>query len=208
MENALITVGARIYYTGDVANVPDFGVVTEHLPADKYAPDLLVIRLDDGRELRGIDLRSFRPAPGRRFWTAAEWNAERERDLERAKVEAKRGRRATAERMKRERRRIEAGDILYSSWGYDMVNIDFYKVRKRTERMVELVKVGYGSHEHSGFLRGRVTPDPDNEIGEPFRRKVYRFKSGDGIYEESVGITSYSSASRWVGRTLEYDHAD
>ena len=51
MARAKLTIGTRVYYTGDIANDDGFGVVTEIMPATKYGPEVAVMHLDDGREL-------------------------------------------------------------------------------------------------------------------------------------------------------------
>ena len=37
---------------------------------------------------------------------------------------------------------IEIGDIYVSSWGYDQTNVEYYKVIKKTEKMIWLRAVG------------------------------------------------------------------
>jgi hypothetical protein len=49
MARAKVTVGTRIYYTGDMANPDDFGTVTQIIPGNKYSPELVEVTLDDGR---------------------------------------------------------------------------------------------------------------------------------------------------------------
>lgn len=78
-----IAVGTRIYYTGDAANLPDFGTVMRINPPCRFAPSGTVdIRLDDGREFRGIYPSYFDPAPGRRFMTEAEYRKDRQTRIE------------------------------------------------------------------------------------------------------------------------------
>lgn len=84
------------------------------------------------------------------------------------------------------------GDILYSEWGYDQTNVDFYKVLKVTGQTVTLVEL-------ETVIRGtRGTDDivvPGNPKGSSFQRKVK--PSG------YVSISSYESASKWDGRPKE-----
>ncbi len=49
MAIAKVTVGTRIYYTGDNANIEDFGTVTEIQTATHYTPEIAVVMLDNGR---------------------------------------------------------------------------------------------------------------------------------------------------------------
>ena len=69
--------GDRIYYTGDMANIPDKGIIIKRREPNRFAPVSYDIHLDDGRELRGIYHLSFTGA-GRRFWLLSEWQADRE----------------------------------------------------------------------------------------------------------------------------------
>ena len=69
--------GDRVYYTGDMANLPSSGVITKRRPADKYAPISYDVHLNDGREIKGLYYLSFEPGPGRRFWLLSEWEADR-----------------------------------------------------------------------------------------------------------------------------------
>ena len=62
-----LTLGQRIYYTGDMANAESAGVVTA-ISGTAYTLDL-----DDGRVFRGISPLAFEPGPGRRFWLLEEW---------------------------------------------------------------------------------------------------------------------------------------
>jgi len=74
--------GVRIYYTGDMANSSDHGVITKRHPIDpKWGYRKVDILLDDGRIQRGIHCTNFQPAPGRRFWLEMDWQADRERRI-------------------------------------------------------------------------------------------------------------------------------
>ncbi len=68
-------VGTAIYYTGDVCNHPAKGEVVAH----RHFSDgtgAMDIRLEDGRECRGIHLSNF-SGPGRRFQLLSDYRAER-----------------------------------------------------------------------------------------------------------------------------------
>lgn len=74
--------GVRVYYTGDMANSPDHGTITLRRPIDpRWKYKQVDIALDDGRTMRGIGIESFQPSPGRRFWLAADWQADRDRRM-------------------------------------------------------------------------------------------------------------------------------
>ena len=71
--------GTRIYYTGDYANIPDFGTITE-MYQDKWG-QFITVELDDGRVFKGVYLHDFDPAPGRRMIPEQEYREERARQL-------------------------------------------------------------------------------------------------------------------------------
>jgi hypothetical protein len=89
----------------------------------------------------------------------------------------------------------KVGDILYSSWGYNQTNIDFYEVSKVTGSMVVVRRL-----EKRIVRRERVeeyvVPVPGQYTGEPLRRKFAPDTWGGGI---SVSINSYAVAYSWDG---------
>jgi hypothetical protein len=73
-----MTLGQRIYYKGDMANIDDAGTIVGVRPADKFAPESYDIDLDDGRTMQGVYHLAFDSGPGRRFVPLDEWRAQRE----------------------------------------------------------------------------------------------------------------------------------
>jgi len=52
---------------------------------------------------------------------------------------------------------IEAGAILFSSWGYDQTNVDYYMVTRTTKASAWIVPMS--SHEEqTGFMSGQASP--------------------------------------------------
>lgn len=71
-------------------------------------------------------------------------------------------------------RKLKAGDILKSSWGYDQTNIDYYLVTELIgKQSVELVEIGKESIQTES-MQGGCIPDPSHIIGEPMVRRVIR----------------------------------
>ena len=96
-------------------------------------------------------------------------------------------------------KKLEIGDILYSSWGYDQTNIDFYKVKRLAGKtMVELVPIESKLAEtlQNSPYEDMVVPYPANE-GKPFRRKIKYYSD-----RAWVNLNSYSGASLWDGKPL------
>ena len=81
-DNQKIEEGTRIYYTGDMANIPDFGIVKIINPCDWYGLKIH-IKLDDGREF-ALTPSSFEPGPGTRFITEKKYFADRNEKLREA----------------------------------------------------------------------------------------------------------------------------
>jgi len=89
------------------------------------------------------------------------------------------------------------GDILYSNWGYDQTNIDYYQIIRATPKQVilqqlqkKVVSVGR-TDEKVVPLKGKFDPR-----GKKLRKK-WRPGINGGI---SVSISSYSGAHSWDGR--------
>jgi len=85
----MIKVGDRVYYTGDMANCPSYGTVTAYHPRTQYRPESVSIKHDDERFegdterfSRYVPIIAFKPHPGRRFWLASEYDADRQAQTE------------------------------------------------------------------------------------------------------------------------------
>lgn len=77
MKNQL-SIGTKIYYTGDMANSEGVGIITKEHEATKYAPHCFDIEMEDGRKMRMIKPASFNAGPGQRFHVYETWKTERE----------------------------------------------------------------------------------------------------------------------------------
>jgi hypothetical protein len=111
----------------------------------------------------------------------------------------------------------KVGDILYSSWGYDQTNIEFFKVVKVSEFSVWIQEIGKKVVEVTGWAHQNVVPvdspeyqvrNWDNEKDDwdnvnPFitkthpiqRKKIQAYGDGYG-----VSLNSFSSAWLWDGK--------
>lgn len=68
-------VGERIYYTGDMANQPDWGIVTRWgFDGWGQSADLA---MDSGKTIRQLSVASFQRTPGARFVFEDAWKSER-----------------------------------------------------------------------------------------------------------------------------------
>lgn len=95
------------------------------------------------------------------------------------------------EQYKIEAEKIQVGSILFSSWGYEQTNIDFYIVLERKNDFVIIQEIGAKCVE-SGDMTGKVIADPTKVIGEPFRKKISK--------AASISLNSFSYCALWDGR--------
>jgi len=129
---------------------------------------------------------------------------------------------------------LEPGSFLYSSWGYDQTNADFYKVVKRTPKMVTIVQVYATMFEdtdrlaptdslmlfHDGDCPTEWTHENRGEwathareksttcwVPRYLRRKVHSYTDLAGEYHESVHINSFAGAWPYVGGGIYDTHA-
>ena len=109
------------------------------------------------------------------------------------------------------------GDILYSSWGYDQTNIEFFKVVKVSKFSVWIQEIGKKVVEVTGWAHQNVVPvdSPEYQVRNwdkekddwdnvntfitkthPIQRKKIQ-DYGDGY---GVSLNSFSSAWIWDGK--------
>ena len=97
--------------------------------------------------------------------------------------------------------KMEVGTVLYTSWGYDQTNIDYYQVTKILgPRMVEirqLAALQVDDNQSEGFRGwvGKSIPDIDNFNGDPMRKKVTNGR---------IRIASYAWANVWDGKPMSW----
>ena len=95
---------------------------------------------------------------------------------------------------------IQIGDILYSSWGYDQTNIDFYEVVAVSGKAVAIREIGSrvvsddGLHEKVVPMRGKYTG--------PVLKKIPSKGYGG---KPSIRLNSYSFAYPWDGKPKTQD---
>ena len=66
---------------------------------------------------------------------------------------------------------IEVGTILYTSWGYDQTNVEFYQVVKATKATVTIQRMTREWVE-SGDMRGLVVPGEVIPTSKPLVRRL------------------------------------
>lgn len=85
---------------------------------------------------------------------------------------------------------LKVGDILYSSWGYDQTNIDFYEVLRVTKKSAEIRPLAQ-TQEHTGFMSGTTEPVKGSYTGEPMMKRVQS--------DNTIKIESFAYAWVWDG---------
>ena len=89
---------------------------------------------------------------------------------------------------------LKVGDVLYSSWGYDQTNVDFYEVIKIIGKaMVEVCKIG-GRVDHGDGPCEYVVPVPGSYIDEPMKKRA--------TSDNYIRIASYATAGPWGGNPV------
>lgn len=93
-----------------------------------------------------------------------------------AKIE----RRAAEKLAEREARKtaghpLEVGTVLYSSWGYDQTNIDFFEVVALIGKATVEVREIAQERVETGSMQGQCIPVPGAFIGEPMRRRADQY---------------------------------
>ena len=102
---------------------------------------------------------------------------------------------------------FEQGDIVWSSWGFEQTNVDFYKVIAATASTVVLRKLAAiktpQDAEHFPD-RGTCVPVPDQfEAGsKEFRARVSKYLYGDEV-ECTVNVR-YGVGKKWDGTPRRY----
>jgi hypothetical protein len=98
---------------------------------------------------------------------------------------------------------LKVGDVLYTSWGYEQTNVDFYQVTKLVgKRSVEIRPVAQTTEQSQAYA-DYVVPVKDAFRGDAELKRVST--------SNTVNIASYASASLWDGRgvyqtALGYGH--
>ncbi len=99
---------------------------------------------------------------------------------------------------------MEVGNILVSRYGYGVSLVSFYKIVKKTEKMVTLQEMKSKFTEHDGYgQQGLVIPTNEKEDRTIFSRRI--LYSYDEPY---VKINEYERARVWDNQPVWYDSCD
>lgn len=93
------------------------------------------------------------------------------------------------------------GKVLYSSWGYDQTNIDFFLVTKATAKTITFVAIG-ATRDEAGYLypNPAVTHPQDWKPAEYTNKRV-RIYGGNKSFV-GIKVSDYANAYPWGGSGL------
>lgn len=94
---------------------------------------------------------------------------------------------------------LKVGDILYTSWGYEQTNVEFFQVVKTSGiRTVELMRINSQQVDSLSDYTDKLMPIKDSFITEGYRSQengTYRVKNGN-----TVTFNSYKNGWLWDGK--------
>lgn len=125
-------------------------------------------------------------------WERAEERIKAELDARAAQEQAKATRKQARADYTHE---YKVGDILYSSWGYDQTNIDFYQVTAvPSSKSITVMEIGqrHTAKETGSDMAAYTMPVPDAFKGEAMTKRV----NPGG----TVKFSSFQYAWKWDGR--------
>lgn len=110
--------------------------------------------------------------------------------------EAAKRREAFAAEM-RKAHTLKVGDVLYTSWGYDQTNVEFFEVVGVRSSVVDIRELKQERKESSIGMQGTCMPRRGEYAGES-----YRGKRPNG--NNAIRLESFRSAFPWDGRSLSW----
>jgi len=90
---------------------------------------------------------------------------------------------------------LVVGSILYSSWGYDQTNIDFYEVTAVAGKSVVIREIAKKAVSGDSFTES-VVPVKGRFVGQAMKKLPSKGYQG----RASIRLTTYSSAWEWDGK--------
>ena len=95
---------------------------------------------------------------------------------------------------------LKPGDIVYTSWGYDQTNIDFYQVVEVVGRATVVIRQLDQTRTETGFMCGHTEPIPGSFRSDsvPMRKIVQVY--GEIKRENEYISFAHSSARIWDGK--------
>ena len=112
----------------------------------------------------------------------------------------------------------QPGAIIYSSWGWEQTNIDFYRIEKRSGKFVTLIPITSDRTSNDGHMTGKClptdtpkNPETDHDVAWknredtikcPTFRRMLKFTNKDGT--PSGLFISHGWASIWKAKPMHW----
>lgn len=94
---------------------------------------------------------------------------------------------------------LEVGHVLYTSWGYDQTNIDWYEVVEVVGPCtVKVAPIAATEVEQTGWLQGKVVPVTGKFTGKPMTVRAV-----NGKYGVTIKIEGHYG-HLWKGQPVQY----
>ena len=90
---------------------------------------------------------------------------------------------------------MQIGDILYSSWGYDQTNTDWYEVTEIKGAQTVIIRPIAARIEHTEHMQGTSLPKAGAFRGDPMTKRVSN---------NAIKIASYAWARPWDGQSKHW----
>lgn len=98
---------------------------------------------------------------------------------------------------RRARHTLAVGDVVYTSWGYEQTNVEFYEVIAVRGAAVDIRELKQDRTYAEMGMQGGCTPIKGDYKGEPIKGK-----RPDG--RNTIRINSHITASPWDGRPMHW----
>ena len=96
----------------------------------------------------------------------------------------------------------KVGDILYSSWGYEQTNREFYQIVAVGNRSLKLRQIGSVSVRDTSWCSEDITPAKDKFITEEINRVNLVINSYNGKTSHRIKSPIYGNLYKYEGGTL------
>lgn len=107
------------------------------------------------------------------------------------------------------------GSIFYTSWGYNMTNVEFFQVVKETAKTIWVKELGQ-VETSTGYLCGTTVPVSDSFYIKNGEQEPKTYMARKRVHEDSkidFTVTEYPggygrSCWEWEGQPVHFNHCD
>jgi hypothetical protein len=176
----------------------------------KIAP-VIFARRESSRHTGGVELKAWRGTSGKTLWYYSFRTVARAEQEALALIESCRSsqqRRAEAKAEKQARRAAlkasdhwQVGDCVYTSWGYDQTNVEYYQITAVKARSVIVRQIAANSSDQGQPGGGKIAPRRFEYIGPEIYCPLSesgRFSAGP-CYDKDKPIFRHA-CYKWDGR--------